>query len=196
MAISRAKKEALVEHYTEILGESTGFVVTEFKGLSVAESEQLRHKLRDTNGVFMVTKNTLLKIALEKSDWVVPEELLVGQVGIAFAKDNLPGTTKAVIEFAENFENKFALKGGVMGGSDIFAASDVKAISEMPTLPEIQSQLLGMLTQPAQQLVNTVQAADAQVVNVLQPSVSQLLNVLNAHIEQNLKGDGAAENAA
>ena len=75
------------------------------------------------------------------------------------------------------------------------AADDIKAISEMPTLPEVQSQLLGILGQPAQQLVNTVYAADAQVVNVLQPAVSQLLNVLNAHIEQNLKGDGAADAA-
>ncbi len=195
MAISRAKKEELVARYNGVLNESSGLIVAEIKAMSVAETEQLRHKLREEDGVFMITKNTLLKIAMEQSEWAVPEDLLKGQVGVAFARSNLPGLSKAILDFAKDYEAKFTLKGGVMGGTDIFAADDIKAISEMPTLPEIQSQLLGILGQPAQQLVNTVYAADAQVVNVLQPAVSQLLNVLNAHIEQNLKGDGAEEAA-
>lgn len=195
MAISRAKKEELVTRYNGVLSEASGIIVAEIKALSVAETEQLRHKLREEDGMFMITKNTLFKIAMEQSEWAVPEELLKGQVGVAFARSNLPGMSKAILEFAKNFEAKFTLKGGVMGGTSIFAADDIKAISEMPTLPEVQSQILGILGQPAQQLVNTVYAADAQVVNVLQPAVSQLLNVLNAHIEQNLKGDGAADAA-
>jgi len=192
MALTRAQKEARIAEYTDILSDCSGFIVAEFKAMSVAESEQLRHKLREQDGEFVVTKNTLLKLALEKAEWVVPEDLLKGQVGVAFARSNLPGMSEAILEFAEDFEQKFTLKGGVMGGTEIFAASDVKAISEMPTLPEVQSQILGILTQPSQGLVNVVHAADAGLVNVLQPAVSQLLNVLNAHIEQNLKAEEAA----
>lgn len=196
MAISRAKKEEIVARYTEVLSDCSGLIVAEIKAMTVAETEQLRHKLRQEDGVFMLTKNTLLKIALQQSQWAVPEDLLKGQVGVAFARSNLPGMSKVILDFAKDFEAKFTLKGGVMGGSSIFVADDIKAISEMPSLPEIQAQILGILGQPAQLLVNTVYAADAQVVNVLQPAVSQVLNVLNAHIEQNLKGDGAAEDAA
>jgi large subunit ribosomal protein L10 len=196
LAITRAKKEALVARYKEVLAESSGMVVAQYTAMSVAETEQLRHKLREADGVFMITKNTLLKIALEESEWVVPDDLLKGQVGVAFAQGNLPGMSKALIEFAKDFEKKLILKGGIMGGTSVFEAGDVKAISEMPTLPEVQAQILGILTQPAQQLVNVVHAADASVVNVLQPAVSQVLNVLNAHIEQNLKGEGAAADAA
>lgn len=194
MAISRAKKEALVARYSEVIGQSDGFIVAEFKAFTVAESEQLRHKLSESDGEFIVVKNTLLKLALEENGWPVPDELLKGQVGVAFAKGNLPGMAKSILEFSKDFEAKLTLKGGVMGTS-VFEAGDIKAISEMPTLPEVQAQILGLLVQPAQGLVGVVQAADASVVNVLQPAVSQVLNVLQAHITQNLSGDGGEDAA-
>lgn len=190
MAISRAKKEELVAKYVETLSESDGLIIAEYRAMSVAETEQLRHKMRESQGEYMVTKNTLLKIALEQAEWPVPDDLLVGPVGVAFSKGNMPGMTKAVMDFAEDFEEKFTIKGGVMG-TDVFGAGDVKAISELPTLDELYPQILGMLVQPQQGLVNTIHTANAQVVNVLQPSVSQILNVLQAHITQNLEGDGA-----
>lgn len=194
MAISRAKKEELVARYVETLSEADGFIVAEYSALSVAETEQLRHKMRENEGEYMVTKNTLFKRALDQAEWPVPEDLLVGPVGIAFSKGNMPGMTKALIDFAKDFEARFTIKGGIMG-TDVFGADDVKAISELPTLDELYPQILGMLVQPPQQLVNTIYAADAQVVNVLQPSISQVLNVLQAHITQNLQGDENADAA-
>ena len=195
MAISRAKKEELVAKYVDTLNESDGIFVAEFKALSVAESEQLRYKLSDADGEFMVTKNTLFKIALQEAEWPIPEHLFTGQTAIAFSKGNMPGVSEALMDYMKDFEQKFSIKGGIMGGSE-FKAEDLETISKMPTLPEIQSQILGILVQPASQLVGVVQSADAQVVNVLQPAVSQVLNVLNAHIEQNLKGEGGEDAAA
>lgn len=182
MAISRAKKEALVARYLEVLAESDGFVIAEFKALTVAEAEQLRHKLSESKGEFIVVKNTLLRIALEQAGWPVPADLLAGQSGVAFSKGGLPEVAKTVLEFAKTYEAKFALKGGVMG-TDIFSGDRVEAISKMPTLPEVQAQILGILVSPARQLAGILQAGNASVVNVLQ-----------AHIDQNLKGD--SESAA
>ncbi|MEO0563399.1 MAG: 50S ribosomal protein L10, partial [Chloroflexota bacterium] len=145
MAITAEKKREFVARYKNALEDCSGLIVAEFKAMSVAETEQLRHKLREADGQFMVTKNTLFKIALAESDWAVPEELLKGQVGVAFARGNLPGMAETILEFAKDFDEKFTLKGGVMGGTSIFGADDVKAISEMPTLPEVQAQLLGIL---------------------------------------------------
>lgn len=184
MAISRAKKEAIVARYLEVLAESDGFVVAEFKALTVAEAEQLRHKLRETDSEFIIVKNTLLRIALEQAGWPVPEDLLAGQSGVAFSKGKLPDMTKALIEYAKSYEAKFSLKGGVMG-AETFTADQVEAISKLPTLPEVQAQILGILVQPASQLVGIVQAGTASIVNVLQ-----------AHIDQNLKGDGASDESA
>lgn len=195
LAISRARKEELVAKYVETLSSADGFIVAEYTAMTVAESEQLRHKLRENQGEFMVTKNTLFKIALEQAELPVPEDLLVGPVGVAISKGNLPGMTKAVIDFAKDFEEKFAIKGGVMGTS-VFQAGDVDAISKLPTLEELYPQIIGMLVQPQQGLVNTLQAANGSVVNVLQPGISGILNVLQAHITQNLQGDGEAAEAA
>ncbi|MEM6527673.1 MAG: hypothetical protein AAF653_05225, partial [Chloroflexota bacterium] len=128
--------------------------------------------------------------------WPIPEEMLAGPVGVCFSRGNLPGMTKAVMEFAKDFENKFVLKGGIMGNS-VFEEKDIKAVSELPTLDELYPQILGMLVQPQQGLVNTLQAANGSVVNVLQPGIAQVLNVLQAHITQNLEGgEGAASDAA
>lgn len=195
MAISRAKKEEIVARYVDILGQSDGIFIAKFTAMGVAETEQLRHKLFEADGEFMVVKNTLLKIALERSGWPVPEDLLTGQSGVAFSKGSMSGTAKILIDFIKAFDKKFAIKGGVMGAST-FAEKDLEAISNMPTLPEIQAQILGILVQPASQLVGIVQAADAQIVNVLQPGVSGILNVLHAHIEQNLKGGEGDSTAA
>ncbi|MEL6271629.1 MAG: 50S ribosomal protein L10 [Chloroflexota bacterium] len=196
LAISRARKEELVATYNETLAEADGLLIAKYNAMTVAETEQLRHKLRENQGEFMVTKNTLLKIALDQSGWPVPEDMLAGPVGVCFSKGNMPGMTKAVMEFAKNFENKFVLKGGVMG-TDVFGEGDIKAVSELPTLDELYPQILGMLVQPQQGLVNTLQAANGSVVNVLQPGVAQILNVLQAHITQNLEGgEGAATDAA
>ncbi len=195
MAISRARKEELVAKYVESLSTADGFIVAEYRAMTVAETEQLRHKLRENQGEFMVTKNTLFKIALDQAELPVPEDLLVGPVGIAISKGNLPGMTKAVMDFAKDFEQKFTIKGGVMGTS-IFQAGDVEAISKLPTLEELYPQILGMLIQPQQGLVNTLHAANGSVVNVLQPAVAGILNVLQAHITQNLQGDGESVEAA
>lgn len=194
MAITRAKKEEIVARYLDVLESADGFFVAEFKAMTVAEAEQLRYKLRDSDGQYLVVKNTLLKHALNEANWPVPEDLLKGQTGVAFSKGNMPGVSKALIDFTKDFGAKFTVKGGVMGTS-IFSGEDLEAISKMPSLPEIQSQLLGLLVAPASQLVGVVQAADAQIVNVLQPGLSGVLNVLNAHIEQNLKGDGSEDAA-
>lgn len=195
MAISRARKEELVAQYVEQLSESDGFVIASYTAMSVAETEQLRHQMRENDGTFMVTKNTLFKIALNQAEWPVPEDLLTGPVGIAFSNGNMPGMTKALLDFTKDFEGRFGIKGGIMGGN-VFGAADAKTISELPTLDELYPQILGMLVQPQQGLVNTIHAANAQLVNVLQPATAGVLNVLNAHIEQNLKGDGEADDAA
>jgi ribosomal protein L10 len=90
LAITRSRKEELIALYGEILQHSDGFITTEYKGLSVALADQLRAKLREVNGAYVITKNTLFGIALKNEDWVVPQDLLVGPVATAFSDGNKP----------------------------------------------------------------------------------------------------------
>src|SRR5687767_15003522 len=77
LAISRERKEELVGIYGQLLSGTNGIVVTEYKGLTVAQVGSMRDRLRDIDGKFVITKNTLFMRALREANWPVPEELLV-----------------------------------------------------------------------------------------------------------------------
>lgn len=170
MPITRERKEELVAQYKELLEQSNGFAIVASEGVSVGKTQQLRKKIYDEGGKYMVAKNTLFRIALEQAGWEIPTEILTGRTAVAFGMENFPGVAKAVIDFIddEDLEEKMEVQGGVMGGQDILDGAGVKAVSELPTLPELQAQIIGLLVQPAQNLVNILYQADAGVVNVLQ----------------------------
>jgi large subunit ribosomal protein L10 len=180
LAISKDRKRELVEIYSQILQHSTGFVVTEYRGLTVGNLNELRNKLAETNAAYVVTKNTLFKRALQDNDWPVPEDLLLGPVATAFADGNMPGMAKALLEFSKDRENIFVIKGGVMSGN-ILTPKQVETISKLPTLDELRAQIAGLMVQPATGLVNVLNAATADIVNVLQ-----------AYVQKNEDGEAAS----
>lgn len=167
MAISKARKQELVALYGDILTHATGFIVTEYRGLGVKQLDALRTRLREVDGGYVITKNTLFKIALQNADWPVPEDLLVGPVATAFADGNMPGVAKAMLDFQKDYPEILVIKGGVMLGNTL-SAQEIQTVSELPTLDELRAQLAGMVVQPAQGLVNVLQAATGGVVNVIQ----------------------------
>lgn len=194
MAISRSRKEELVAQYVELLEVSDGVTIVQTQGMTVPKVQELRKVILDAGGQYVVAKNTLMTKAMEEVGWSVPSDLLAGPTGVVFGKDNFPGVVKAVLKHIKDVdlaEEKFAVTGGVMGGADVFGADSVEAISNMPTLPEIQAQILGLLVQPAQNLVSVLQAANGGVVNVLQSADTQVLNVLQAWLQKR-EQEGAA----
>ncbi|MEO1287160.1 MAG: 50S ribosomal protein L10 [Chloroflexota bacterium] len=170
MPITRERKEELVAQYVDILEQSNGFAIVNSEGLSVGKVQQLRKKIYDAGGKYVVAKNTLLTKALEQAGWAVPADALTGRTAIAFGIENFPGVAKAVLEFIkdENLDEKMKIDGGVMGGEEILDPAGVKAVSELPSLPELQAQIIGLLVQPSQNLVNILHNAESGVVNVLQ----------------------------
>lgn len=172
MAITKERKQELVAHYSQMLDGTDGFIVAEYRGLSVAQLHDLRRRLSEAAGVFSVTKNTLFARALEQSGWPVPEDLLLGPTGVAFGNGNLPGVAKTIQGFAKDNPDLFIIKGGVMAGN-IFKAKDIETLANLPTMDEIRAQLAGLIVQPAAQLAGLLDAATSQVVNVLQAYVQE-----------------------
>lgn len=170
MPITRERKEELVAQYVELLKNSTGFAVIASAGMTVQKVQELRKKIDDAGGTYIVTKNTLLRIALEQAGWNVPTASLEGPTAVAIAADNFPGLAKTVLEYIKEGDNatKMQVKGGVMGGKEILNAAGVDAVSTLPTLPEMQAQIIGLIIAPAQSIVNILNSADSGVVNVLQ----------------------------
>jgi len=169
LAISRARKEELIAQYIDLLDQSNGFIIVEYKGMTVPMVDELRKKVREASGQYVVTKNTLFTKALQEKDWPVPDDLLKGPTAVAFGMDNLPGVAKAVLEIADEaiYEGKVDVTGGVMG-TDILDVKRVDAVSKLPTLDELRAQIAGLMVSPAQGIVNVLYSATGQVVNVIQ----------------------------
>ncbi|MBI1257108.1 MAG: 50S ribosomal protein L10 [Chloroflexi bacterium] len=167
LAITKERKEELVSTYSDLLTKTDGFIITEYRGLTVAKLDDLRDKLRASSGSYAITKNTLFSISLKQNGWPVPEDLLVGPTAVAFGNGNLPGIAKIVQGFQKDNADLFIVKGGVISGS-VFAAKDLDAIASLPTLDELHAQLAGLIVQPAASLAGLLSAATSQVVNVLQ----------------------------
>ncbi|MCP4427524.1 MAG: 50S ribosomal protein L10 [Chloroflexi bacterium] len=165
MAITKARKEELVAQYLELIDQSNAIFVTEYTGMSVKGMEALRGVVREANGAFYVTKKTLLKHALEQVGQPVPVDLMEGQVAAGFALEEAPTLAKALVKFAKD-EEAFTLKGGIFNG-EILSLDQVKALADLPSLPELRAQLLGIINAPAQNIVSAVTSGIRQVVNVI-----------------------------
>lgn len=181
MAITRERKEELVATYTQLLSQTDGFIVAEFRKMNTGKVNELRKRLGDAaGGTYSVTKNTLFRIALQENGWPVPRNLLEGQTGIVFGNGNLPGVAKAVQAYVKDNGDFFVVKGGVLSGS-IFSAAELEAVANLPTLDEIHAQLAGLIVQPAALLAGVLSSATGQVVNVLQ-----------AYLQEKEQGNAAA----
>lgn len=171
MAISREKKEDLVATYVERLVDCDGIIVTEYRRMTVAQVQQLRAKIREADGSFLIVKNTLARRALAEAGWPSIDEMLTGPIGIGFCAKNVPGVAKAVTDFAKSNETVI-VKGGLMGQTVINEA-EVKQLASLPSLEVLRAQLLGVINAPASQLVG-----------VIAGGVRQLVNVVNAYAEK------------
>ncbi|MFO8037983.1 MAG: 50S ribosomal protein L10 [Sodalinema sp.] len=129
-------KKAIVAELKETLSESQLAVVIDYKGLSVAQMTDLRGRLRETDAVCKVTKNTLMRIAVEGDEnWESMTEFLEGSSAFLFAKDDFGTAIKAYQAFQKDTK-KTELRGGVLEGQKL-SADDVKALTELPTKEEL-----------------------------------------------------------
>ncbi|MBN1678812.1 MAG: 50S ribosomal protein L10 [Anaerolineae bacterium] len=182
MAINKERRQALVKSYIELLEKAKGVVVTEYRGMTMQNLDALRAKLREKNGQFTITKNTLLKIALDEVGMAVPDDLLQGPVALAVAFDDLPAIVKTVLDFTKDNE-VIVVKGGIIGGSTI-KEKDLDALSKLPPLDVLRAQLVGMATMPMAEFISLLDEPGRQVVAVIKAATDGLVNVLAAYSQK------------
>ncbi len=180
MAINRKRKEELVAQYTEMLKEARGVVITEYRGMTMSQLDELRGKLREKNASFTVTKNTLFQIALQEVGMAIPEDMLTGPVATVFAFEDLPATVKIVLEYAKTHEI-FITKGGVIGSS-VISKAQLEPISELPPLDTLRAELVGMVTMPMQSFLGLLEEPGRQFVGVIKAATDGVVNVLAAYV--------------
>lgn len=144
MGKSRQEKSAVIEELKSSLGDSQLAVVIDYHGLTVSQITELRRKLLTKGTVCKVTKNTLMKIAIDGNPtWQPMEKFLNGSTAVILAKDDITGAIKAYQEF-QKLTKKTEIKGGVMEGQAL-NESQIKAISELPSKEQLMGQVAGAI---------------------------------------------------
>ena len=162
--MDRSQKTDAVAELNRTFNEVGVVVVTRNLGLTVAQSTQLRMKMREAGASYKVSKNKLAKIALEGTDYAGLSDLLTGPTALASSADPV-AAAKAAVDFAKT-NDKFEVVGGAMGKL-LLDAEGVKALAALPSLDELRAKLVGLLVAPATKLATITQAPAAQLARVL-----------------------------
>ncbi len=153
MAFSKKHKQTLLDQYEDWARKSQAIFVLSYSKMTVKDIDTLRAKVREAGGELHVTKNTLMGLALDKVG--TPHgELLEGSSLMGFAMADAAALAKTLSDATVKSEI-FAMKGGYLDGQPI-SAKQVKALAELPPLPIMRAQLLGVLLAPASKLVRTL----------------------------------------
>ncbi len=152
----RAEKVAVVDEVRERMEAADGALLTEYRGLSVAELAQLRRELVAAGGDYKVYKNTLVRLAVAGTPGEGINEMLTGPTAIAFVQGDVSAVAKALRDFARANPN-LVVKGGLVG-SAVMSAADVNVLAELPSRDTLLAQFAGALSAPLQQLAGLVQA--------------------------------------
>ncbi len=168
--MDRAQKSEQVAALNVTLSEVGVVVVTRNLGMTVAQSMDLRGKMRDAGASFKVTKNRLVRIAAEGTPYTSLSELLTGPCGLATSKDPV-AAAKVAVDYAKT-NDKFEIVGGAMGDT-LLTPDGVKALASLPSLDELRAKMLGLIQAPA-----------TKIVQIIQAPAGQLARVFNAYAEK------------
>jgi len=165
----KEQKAEQVELIAEKLKRAKVAVLTDYRGLTVSQLQELRAKLRGGEVEYRVIKNTLARRAAEAAGVPALQSELKGPVAIAFGYDDLGLPAKLINEFVRATRLKLEVVGGLVEGR-VFSPEQVKQLADLPSRESLIAQLLGTLQSPV-----------AQLVGIMQTPVQQLVGVLDAY---------------
>src|SRR5688500_7670484 len=161
--MDRSQKADVVEELKRVLSETSVVVVTRNLGLTVAQSTDLRLKMRDAGAQFKVTKNRLALIALEGSRYKPISDLLTGPTALATSGDPV-AAAKVAVDFAKT-NDRFEIVGGAMGDT-VLDVNGIKALAELPSLDELRARIVGLVQAPATKIAQLMNAPAAKLARV------------------------------
>ena len=163
-----ANKEAkapLVDDLADRLGRSSIAILTDYRGLSVAEMTDLRRRLRAANVEYQVAKNTLTRFAAERANKTAIHEDLEGPTAIAFGYDDPAAAAKAVQDYLRT-SRVLKVKSAILGERRL-APDELQGLAELPSKERLQARLVGTIQSPMSSLVGPINGLLSQVAYVL-----------------------------
>ena len=162
--MDRAQKAEAVEALKGIFAKAGVVVIGHYSGLTVADLQILRTRLRAQGAGLKVVKNRLAKIALDGTPGASAIDLFEGPTAIAFSPD-LVSAPKVAAAYAKE-RDKFVLRGGWMGDT-VLDAKGVQALATLPSLDELRGKIIGLINAPATKIAGILQAPGGQLARVI-----------------------------
>ena len=162
--MDRAQKEKVVEELGQIFESSGVVVVAHYAGITVAEMQDLRAKMREAGGSVRVAKNRLAKIALNGQPCESVSEYLTGMTVLAYSED--PVAAAKVVDAYAKENGKLVILGGAMGDTALDVAG-VKAVASMPSREELIASIVGCIGAPASNIAGAIGAPASNIASIL-----------------------------
>jgi large subunit ribosomal protein L10 len=165
--MKRSDKEQFIADYSDKFSRAVVAVLADFRGVTVDEANRLRSELRKVpNGEYRVVKNSLCRRILADTDKAELAEHFNGPTAVYFGYEDPVAPTKVLTDFAKSNKKAFELKAAYFDGK-VLTPAQIKVLSDMPSKEQLQSMLLGLLQQPATQMVSLLANVPRGLLNVL-----------------------------
>ncbi len=171
MAITKEKKQEIIAGYVDKLSNSQAIILTDYRGLTVADLTDLRQKLREDNGVFQIVKNTLFRLALDRTGIPIPDEHMEGTIAAGYCMGEVPPVAKTLTGFAKQTDF-LQIRGAILGES-VLGPAGVQNLADLPPREVLLAQLVGAVQGPMSNMVSTINAPMRELVQVLQARSEQ-----------------------
>jgi len=153
---TKAFKQDKISQMKEKIEKAQVAIVTEYRGMSVEDITKLRRALQKEDGDYMVTKNTLAKLAVKDTNFEGLAESLTGPTAIAFGFKDQVAPAKAVSKFISETQ-KGKIVSAMLDGK-LLSAEEAKALAKLPSKDELYAKLLGCINSPASGIANSINA--------------------------------------
>ena len=152
----RPEKVAVVDEVKDRLRSSSAAILTEYRGMKVADLSTLRRSLKASGGDYKIYKNTLVRFAVKDLGLDELDSMLVGPTAIAFVDGDAVGVAKALRDYSRT-NPLLVVKGGVLGES-VLSAADAAALADIPPREVLLARFAGLLAAPMQQFAGLLAA--------------------------------------
>ena len=161
--MDRSQKAETVASLNAVFNEVGVVVVTRNLGMSVAQSTDLRTRMRDAGAAYKVSKNRLARLAIAETDYAGIGEMLTGPTALATSVDPV-AAAKVAVNFAKT-NDRFEIVGGAMG-TQVLTPEAITALASLPSLDELRAKLIGLVQAPATKIAQLTTAPAAKLARV------------------------------
>lgn len=154
MALNFEQKKAVVAEVAEAAGTALSAVAAEYRGLTVEEMTELRVKARQGGVYLKVAKNTLVRRAVEGTEFECIQEALTGPILLAFSMQDPGAAARLVKDYAKSHDRLVAKLVAV--GGQVYDVSEMERLAKLPTYDQAIAMLMGVMKAPIEKFVRTL----------------------------------------